>query len=232
MSKLPHIGTSIFTVMSQMATEHQAINLSQGFPNFPVDERLTAILAKLATANVHQYTPMSGLPSLLEKIVTLTKQSYNRTISAKDEVLITAGATEGIFATIQALVKTNDEVIILDPSYDCYEAPILLSNAKPIRVALNIDFTPNWETINQSVTENTKLIIINNPHNPTGKIWTNDDFEQLEKLNFFNTFVFNNDVFKGIQLSDPDIHMKAAIERISVVLNNHSRHMKLLANRK
>ena len=207
MSKLPNIGTSIFTVMSQMATEHQAINLSQGFPNFPVDEQLTAIVSRLAKENVHQYTPMSGLPSLLEKIVTLTKQSYNRTISAKDEILITAGATEGIFATIQALVKTNDEVIILDPSYDCYEAPILLSNAKPIRVALNIDFTPNWETINQSVTEKTKLIIINNPHNPTGKIWTNDDFEQLEKLisAFPNLLVLSDEVYEYITFEQKHI---------------------------
>lgn len=206
-SKLPNIGTSIFTVMSQMATEHQAINLSQGFPNFPVDEQLTAIVSRLAKENVHQYTPMNGLPSLLEKIVTLTKQSYSRTISAKDEVLITAGATEGIFATIQALVKTNDEVIILDPSYDCYEAPILLSNAKPIRVALNIDFTPNWETINQSVTEKTKLIIINNPHNPTGKIWTNYDFEQLEKLvsAFPNLLVLSDEVYEYITFEQKHI---------------------------
>lgn len=121
--------------------------------------------------------------------------------------MITAGATEGIFATIQALVKTNDEVIILDPSYDCYEAPILLSNAKPIRVALNIDFTPNWETINQSVTENTKLIIINNPHNPTGKIWTNDDFEQLEQLisAFPNLLVLSDEVYEYITFEQKHI---------------------------
>ncbi len=207
MSKLPNIGTSIFTVMSQMATEHQAINLSQGFPNFPVDEQLTAIVSRLAKENVHQYTPMSGLPSLIEKIITLTKQSYNKTISAKDEVLITAGATEGIFATIQALVKTNDEVIILDPSYDCYKAPILLSNAKPVRVALNIDFTPNWVTINQSVTEKTKLIIINNPHNPTGKIWTHDDFEQLEKLvsAFPDLLVLSDEVYEYITFEEKHI---------------------------
>ena len=99
MSKLPHIGTSIFTVMSQMASEYDAINLSQGFPNFPVDERLTSILSRLATANVHQYTPMSGYPPLLEKIVTLTHDSYQRKVST-NEILITAGATEGIFATI------------------------------------------------------------------------------------------------------------------------------------
>ncbi|WP_412463698.1 methionine aminotransferase [Flavobacterium mekongense] len=207
MSKLPHIGTSIFTVMSQMATEHQAINLSQGFPNFPVDERLTAILAKLATANVHQYTPMSGLPSLLEKIADLTQQSYGRTVTPKEEILITAGATEGIFATIQALVEAQEEVIILDPSYDCYEAPILLSNAKPVRVALNIDFTPNWETITAAVNEKTRLIIINNPHNPTGKMWTASDFEQLEKLvdAYPNLLVLSDEVYEYITFEQPHI---------------------------
>ena len=207
MSKLPHIGTSIFTVMSQMATEHQAINLSQGFPNFPVDERLTAILAKLATANVHQYTPMSGLPSLLDKIALLTEQSYGRAVTPKEEILITAGATEGIFATIQALVEAQEEVIILDPSYDCYEAPILLSNAKPVRVALNIDFTPNWETITAAVNEKTRLIIINNPHNPTGKMWTASDFEQLEKLvhAYPNLLVLSDEVYEYITFEQPHI---------------------------
>ncbi|WP_295336052.1 methionine aminotransferase [Flavobacterium sp.] len=207
MSKLPHIGTSIFTVMSQMATEHQAINLSQGFPNFPVDERLTAIVAKLATANVHQYTPMSGLPSLLDKIAVLTQQSYGRTVVPTEEILITAGATEGIFATIQALVIAQEEVIILDPSYDCYEAPILLSNAKPVRVALNIDFTPNWETITAAVNEKTRLIIINNPHNPTGKMWTATDFEQLEKLvhAFPNLLVLSDEVYEYITFEQPHI---------------------------
>jgi len=207
MSKLPHIGTSIFTVMSQMATEHQAINLSQGFPNFPVDERLTAIVAKLATANVHQYTPMSGLPSLLDKIAILTQQSYGRVVAPKEEILITAGATEGIFATIQALVKAQEEVVILDPSYDCYEAPILLSNAKPVRVALNIDFTPNWETITAAVNEKTRLIIINNPHNPTGKMWTESDFEQLEKLvhAFPNLLVLSDEVYEYITFEQPHI---------------------------
>lgn len=207
MSKLPHIGTSIFTVMSQMASEHQAINLSQGFPNFPVDEQLTEILSRLAKTNIHQYTPMSGLPSLLDKIAILTKQSYGRTVSPKEEILITAGATEGIFATIQALVKANEEVIILDPSYDCYEAPILLSNAKPIRVALNNDFTPNWEVISAAVNEKTKLIITNNPHNPTGKMWTEDDFVHLEKLveAYPNLLVLSDEVYEYITFEQPHI---------------------------
>ena len=207
MSKLPHIGTSIFTVMSQMANEHNAINLSQGFPNFPVDKRLTNIVARLATENVHQYTPMSGYLPLLDKIVKLTQQSYKRTVSPKDEILITAGATEGIFAAIQALVNINDEVIILDPSYDCYEAPVLLSNAKPIRVSLSDDFTPNWETINTVTNEKTKLIIINNPHNPTGKTWTENDFIQLEKLadTFPNLIILSDEVYEYITFEQPHI---------------------------
>ena len=207
MSTLPHIGTSIFTVMSQMATEHNAINLSQGFPNFPVDKRLIAIFARLASENVHQYSPMSGYPPLLEKIAKLTQQSYRRIVNNKSEILITAGATEGIFAAIQALVNPNEEVIILDPSYDCYEAPILLSNAKPIRVALNDDFTPNWKNINAATNENTKLIIINNPHNPTGKTWTSADFDQLEKLvdSFSNLIVFSDEVYEYITFEQPHI---------------------------
>ncbi len=206
MSKLPHIGTTIFTVMSQMATEHNAINLSQGFPNFPIDKRLTDIVARLATENVHQYAPMSGFPPLLEKIAKLTQQSYQRTIP-KDEILITAGATEGIFAVIQAIVNTNEEVIILDPSYDCYEAPILLCNAKPIRIPLNDDFTPNWETINAATNERTKLIINNNPHNPTGKTWNENDFVQLEKLvdSFPNLIVLSDEVYEYITFEQKHI---------------------------
>lgn len=182
MSKLPNISTSIFTVMSKMAAEHNAINLSQGFPNFPVDERLTDIVAKLAKENVHQYTPMSGYAPLLSKIATLVKNSYGRTVQPETELLVTAGATQAIFTIITALVKNNDEVIILDPSYDCYEAPVLLSNANPVRVALNDDYTPNWEIIEKACTSKTKMIIINNPHNPTGKILTESDFEALEML--------------------------------------------------
>lgn len=209
MSKLPHIGTSIFTIMSQMANEFKAINLSQGFPNFAVDKRLTDILARLANENVHQYTPMSGYPPLLDKIAKLTQQSYQRVVSPNDEILISAGATEGIFATIQALVNANDEVIILDPSYDCYQAPILLCSAKPIRVSLNDDFTPNWEKINKAASNKTRIIIINNPHNPTGKTWTPNDFVQLEKLadSFPNLVILSDEVYEYITFEQRHISM-------------------------
>lgn len=224
MSKLPHIGTSIFTVMSQLANEHQAINLSQGFPNFPIDERLIAIVAKLSKENVHQYTPMSGLPSLLEKVAVLTQQSYGRMVNPASEILITAGATEGIFATIQALVQAGEEVVILDPSYDCYEAPILLSNAKPVRVSLNIDFTPNWEAIRAATNEKTKLIIINNPHNPTGKMWTEHDFLQLENLveAHPNLLVLSDEVYEYIRFEQPHIsvHQRQKLRDRSISISS------------
>ncbi|MGV9004688.1 methionine aminotransferase [Flavobacterium sp.] len=207
MSKLPHIGTSIFTIMSQMATEHNAINLAQGFPNFPVDERLTSILARLSKENVHQYAPMAGNISLLEKVATLTATSHNRNVNPKEEILITAGATEGIFATIQALVNPTEEVIILDPSYDCYETPILLCNAKPIRINLKDDFTPNWEVIENAITSKTKLIIINNPHNPSGRIWTENDFTQLEAIVEANPnlLVLSDEVYEYITFEQKHI---------------------------
>ncbi|MFK7000270.1 methionine aminotransferase [Flavobacterium oreochromis] len=180
MSKLPHITTSIFATMSKLANEKGAINLSQGFPNFPEDERLIDISQRLIKENIHQYTPMAGLPSLMEKIAKQTLIRYNRSINTNTEILITAGATQGIYSTINALISTNDEVIILDPCYDSYEPSVLLAGGQPIRVPLKIDYTPDFNIIEKSITSKTKMIIINNPHNPTGRIWTEKDFESLE----------------------------------------------------
>jgi methionine aminotransferase len=182
MSKLPHVGTTIFTVMSKLATEYNAINLSQGFPNFPVDKELTQILAGSATENVHQYMPMAGFPPLLENIGKSIEENYGRKNNPSTELLITAGATQAIFTIIQAIVHTGEEVIILDPSYDCYEPPIILTGAVPIRVPLSDDFLPNWELIEQHISEKTSLLIINNPHNPSGRIFTETDFQALEQL--------------------------------------------------
>lgn len=182
MSKLPHVGTTIFTVMSKLATEYNAINLSQGFPNFPVDTELTQILAASATENVHQYMPMAGFPPLLENIGKSIEENYGRKNNPSTELLITAGATQAIFTIIQAIVHTGEEVIILDPSYDCYEPPIILTGAVPIRVPLSDDFLPNWELIEQHISEKTSLLIINNPHNPSGRIFTETDFQALEQL--------------------------------------------------
>lgn len=224
MSKLPNIGTSIFTVMSKMAAEYNAINLSQGFPNFPVDERLTAIMARLAKENVHQYVPMSGYPPLLLNTARLVEKSYHRVVQAETELLITAGATQAIFTTIQALVKTNDEVVILDPSYDCYLAPVLLCNALPIRVNLNDDYTPNWKRIENAFSAKTKIITINNPHNPTGKIWTPSDFRALETLleKYPEVIVLSDEVYEFITFEQKHIsvHSRPKLQHRSVVVSS------------
>ena len=137
-SKLPHVGTTIFTVMSKLAKEYQAINLSQGFPNFPVDERLTAILKEVVTENVHQYMPMTGYLPLVQQIVQQIELAYHRSVTS-NEILITAGATQGIYTTIQAFVNQGEEVVILDPSYDCYEPAVVMAGGTPKRISLNDD---------------------------------------------------------------------------------------------
>ena len=211
MSKLPHIGTTIFTVMSQLANEHHAINLSQGFPNFPVDYRLTDILKSISSDPIHQYAPMGGTISLLEGIAGLTFDRYGRALQPTKEILVTAGATEGIFATIQALVMPGEEVIILDPSYDCYEPPITLIGAKAIRVPLNDDFSPNWEAIEEVISPNTSLLIFNNPHNPSGTLWKKEDIDTLEILanNHPRLTILSDEVYEFITFEEKHISINS-----------------------
>jgi len=200
LSKLPHVGTTIFTTMSKMASEYNAINLSQGFPNFPTDESLIDLIRKNAGANIHQYAPMAGLPSLLEGISNLIYTCYQRNLNPLANILVTAGATQAIFTTIQALVHKDDEVIILDPSYDCYEAPVILAGAKAIRIPLNTKLLPNWDKIFQQVNDKTRLIITNNPHNPSGTVWSENDIRSLEKLilKYPNLTVLSDEVYEFI----------------------------------
>lgn len=224
MSKLPNITTSIFTVMSKMATEHNAINLSQGFPNFPVDEKLTDIVAKLTKEDVHQYNPMAGYPPLMAKITNLVNHSYQRTIQAETELLVTTGATQGIFSSIQAIVDNGDEVIILDPSYDSYEPNVLLSNGTPVRIPLNNDYTPNWDLIEKGCNKNTKLIIITNPHNPTGKILSLADIERLESIleKFPKIILLSDEVYEYITFEQKhiSIHTRPAIRNRAIITSS------------
>ena len=224
MSKFPNVSTTIFTLMSQMANQYNAINLAQGFPNFPVDERLKKSLAKWAMEEVHQYLPMAGFPPLLEKIATLTQKSYSRKVHPATEILITAGATEGIFAAIQALVHPNEEVIILDPSYDCYETPVVLCQAKPIHINLNDDFTPNWEAIGNAMNAKTRMIITNNPHNPSGRIWNENDFVQLEQLLdlYPNLIVLSDEVYEYITFEHQhiSIHLRPKLWNRSIAVSS------------
>jgi methionine aminotransferase len=206
-SKLPHVGTTIFTTMSKMAADYNAINLSQGFPNFPIDPILEEIVRSKTGENVHQYAPMSGLPNLLEKISEMIFNQYNRKIDPASSLLVTAGATQAIFTTIQALVHKNEEVIILDPSYDCYESPVILAGATPIRIPLNKVFLPDWDKIRSSVSDKTRLIITNNPHNPSGTVWKKEDILELENLvlDFPNLVVLSDEVYEFISFENKHI---------------------------
>ncbi len=182
MLKLPDIPISIFSTMSHLAKEHGAINLSQGFPDFEIDPSLVSLIEKVSKDAVHQYSPMPGESKLLEETAKLVYESYARELNPQKEILITAGATQGIFACIQALVEPGDEVLILDPSYDCYVMPIKLCQGVPVRIPLNESFMPDWDLIKQSVNQKTKLIITNNPHNPSGRIWRKADMQELSIL--------------------------------------------------
>jgi len=207
MSKLPNVTASIFSVMSQLSNEHNAINLSQGFPNFPVDERLIQISESLLWGNIHQYTPMAGLPSLLEKIAQLTQKQYHRKVSTATEILVTAGATQGIYTTINALVNKGDEVIILDPSYDSYEPSVLVAGGIPVRIPLNDNYSPNFNRIEAAITAKTNMIVINNPHNPTWRIWTVTDFEALELIleKYPQVLILSDEVYEYISFLHPHI---------------------------
>ncbi|CAL2085120.1 methionine aminotransferase [Tenacibaculum sp. 190524A05c] len=211
MSKLPNTSASIFSVMSQLANQHNAINLSQGFPNFPVDNRLLEISERLLKENIHQYTPMAGLPSLLNKIAELTLNNYGRAINTSSELLITSGATQGIYTAINALVTSGDEVIILDPSYDSYEPSVLVAGGKPIRISLNDDYSPNFNRIEDVITSKTKLIVVNNPHNPTGKIWSESDYENLESIleKHPNIILLSDEVYEYISFKHTHISVNS-----------------------
>jgi methionine aminotransferase len=222
-SKLPHVGTTIFTVMSKLANEYGAINLSQGFPNFPVDGELQRLLIETAGENTHQYAPMAGYPPLLNQISQLIQSSYRR-VCTEQEILVTAGATEAIFATIQAFVQRNDEVIVLDPSYDCYDPAIVLCGAKPIHVPLSAQFLPDWEAISQAWNENTRMLVINNPHNPSGTVWKESDIQQLEVLmaKHPNTLLLSDEVYEFITFEQPhlSIHKRPTLHDRCVVVSS------------
>lgn len=224
MSKLPHVTTSIFAVMSKMATEHHAINLAQGFPNFAVDEKLAHIVAEVVKKDVHQYQPISGYPPLVSKIAQLILDTYQRKLNPETEILVTAGATQALFTTIVALIKKNEEVIILDPSFDNYEAPTLLCDAKAIRIELNDDYSPNWERIENVMNNKTRMLIINSPHNPTGKTWKENDFIALESLleKYPNLLLLSDEVYEFIAFEHKhiSIHSRKKILDRSIIVSS------------
>lgn len=182
-SKLPHIGTTIFTKMSQLAQEHQAINLSQGFPNFMPDKNLIRYANEAIDSHRNQYAPLGGLPELRQKLSDKFYTLYNHRYDWESEITITAGATQAIFTAISTLVHKDDEVIVFKPAYDCYEPAVELYGGivKPVQLEAP-DYSIPWEKVKDEVTDKTKLIIINTPHNPTGYVWRKEDFEALKNI--------------------------------------------------
>lgn len=182
-SKLPKSGTSIFAVMTSLANEHQAINLAQGFPDFDVNPKLTELVHHYMKAGMNQYAPMPGVMKLREKIAAKTEELYSAVYDPDKEITIVPGATHGIFAIISAMVKEGDEVIVLEPCYDCYVPAIELNGGRAVYVELKQpDYKVDWNEVKKLINFHTKLIIINTPHNPSGSIMSAQDMQKLEKL--------------------------------------------------
>ena len=182
-SRLPHVGTTIFTVMSALASQHQAVNLGQGFPDFGCDPRLTDAVAEAMRAGHNQYPPMPGAAPLRQAIAAKIEALYGRRYSAESEITITAGATQAILTAILCCAGPGDEVIVLEPSYDSYVPNIELTGATAVRVPLTPGtFRPDFDKIAAALTPRTRAIVINSPHNPSGTVWSPGDLRRLDEL--------------------------------------------------
>lgn len=182
-SKLPEVGTTIFSKMSAMANEHNAINLSQGFPDFPIDQKLVELVHQKMLEGFNQYAPMLGALPLREVISEKLNRSYGVNYDPDKEITIAAGATEAIYSSIAALVKEGDEVVVFTPAYDCYVPAIKVHGGRPIFIQMNApDYKIDWDHVKKVVSVKTKMIIINTPNNPTGSILDKSDLQELEKI--------------------------------------------------
>lgn len=215
-SKLPNVGTTIFTKMTNLANEHQAINLSQGFPDFDVDPQLIDLVRKYMKKGVNQYAPMQGALPLREKIIQKIRNAYDITYDVDDEITVTSGATEALFAAIMAVVNKGDEVIIIEPAHDSYVPVIELCGGVPVFVKLNPpEYTLNWDHVWECITDRTRMIILNSPHNPTGAVLRPDDIKVLKQLVekkdllILSDEVYEHIIFDGIthesMLAHPDL---------------------------
>jgi methionine aminotransferase len=182
-SRLPHVGTTIFTVMSALATQHGAVNLGQGFPDFDCDPALLDAVNQAMRSGLNQYPPMAGVPVLREAIARKIERLYGHTYDPGDEITVTAGATQAILTAILAVVHPGDEVIVLDPCYDSYVPNIELAGGRVVRVALKAgSFRPDFAAIAAAITPRTRAILVNTPHNPSATVWMRGDLDRLAEL--------------------------------------------------
>ena len=199
-SKLPNVKTTIFTTVGRMAQKYNAINLSQGFPNFEPDQRLLDLVCKALNGGHNQYAPMAGLPKLREIIAEKITVLHNRVYNPESEITITVGASQAIFTAITAFVDKGDEVIVFKPAYDCYEPAIEVNGGIPIFIQLKGEgFKIDWEDFRVKITPKTKMVIINTPHNPSGTILSKKDMLELQKiLKGTKSLVISDDVYEHI----------------------------------
>lgn len=199
-SKLPHVGTTIFTVMSKLANECNAINLSQGFPDFESSQELVSLVNEYMKRGMNQYAPMQGIMPLRERIAEKMEKLYSSKYNPDTEITITAGGTQAIYTAITALVREGDEVIIFAPAYDCYAPAVELCGGRPVYVQLDYPkYSINWDRVKKLFNHNTKMIIINTPHNPTGTILTAQDMSKLEHITKdTNIVVVSDEVYEHI----------------------------------
>jgi methionine transaminase len=182
-SKLPDVGVTIFSVMTQLAIDSGALNLSQGFPDFDPDPALKELVVRHLREGSNQYAPMPGVPALREKIAEKIRRTYGATYDPATEITVTAGATEAIFAAISSVVRPGDEVLLLEPAYDAYVPVIRLSGGTPVFVPLTFpDYRVDWDRVRSALTDKTRLMVFNSPHNPTGAVLSAGDMAALEEI--------------------------------------------------
>ena len=199
-SKLPDVGVSIFAVQTRLANEHKAINLSQGFPDFDCDPALIGAVTRAMREGHNQYAPMPGVLALREGIAAKVEQLYGPKFDPVTEVVVTSGATAGLFATLTTFVQPGDEVVLFEPCYDSYVPVIRLSGGTPVFVSLRYpDYAVNWDEVRRAITPRTRAILVNTPHNPTGTTWSADDLKQLASVvDGTNIILIGDEVYEHI----------------------------------
>jgi methionine aminotransferase len=199
-SKLPNVGTTIFTVMSVLANEHKAINLGQGFPDYAMSEELIALVNQAMKNGHNQYVHMNGLPALREVLAEKISELYSNNINPETEITITPGGTYAIYTALTTILQPGDEVIVFEPAYDSYIPNIEINGAVPILIPLVYpDYKIDWELVKQKITHKTKLIMLNTPHNPTGAVLSADDIAQLQNIvKGTGIFILSDEVYEHL----------------------------------